>query len=179
MSDASFACGACHGNPRQVSFLAQTLAPAITPALAGAVAILHSLRVVRGGYKRKHHKSIFGSAMVPSEPPTQAGNLNSMPEYALSMIGKVTILLGFGGDHVEAIKSANQLDQPLSGVSTNTKGVAYLIGDDASERCQNVGGVSLSFRIWQAGFPLVLSRAEPGSTSSDRTQDAVDGSADF
>ena len=69
------------------------------------------------------------------------------------MIGKVVVLLSFGGDHVEAIKSANQLGQPLSGVSTNIKGVAYLIGDDASERCQNVGGVSLSLRIWQTGFP--------------------------
>ena len=102
----------------QLSFLAQTLASAITPALAGAVAILHSLRVVWGGYKRRHHKSIFGSAMVPSEPPTQAGNLNSMPDYAL--------LLSLGG---EAIKTATQLGQPLSGVSANTNDFADLVGD--------------------------------------------------
>ena len=59
----------------QMSFLARALVSAITPALAGAVAILHSLHSVCEGYKRKRHESILGSAMVPSDPP---GNLNSM-----------------------------------------------------------------------------------------------------
>ena len=47
--------------------------------------------------------------------------------------------LSLGGDHVGTIKSANQLGQPLSGVSPNTNDFAYPIGD-LSGHCQKRSG---------------------------------------
>ncbi|KAF8807805.1 cytoskeleton assembly control protein [Phlegmacium glaucopus] len=97
------------------------------------------------------------------ESPTQAGNLNSTPEYTLSMIEKslnnatefATIynlyLSGeVGGDHVEVIKSANEFAQSLSDVLINTKGITRLASDDdASDKIINVaksaGDVGLRF----------------------------------
>ena len=77
------------------------------------------------------------------ESLTQAGNLNSTPEYTLSMIEKATnnatdfatiynlYLAGEeGGDHVEVIKSANEFAQALSDVLLNTKGITRLASDD-------------------------------------------------
>ena len=63
------------------------------------------------------------------------------------MIGKVTVLLSLGGDHVEAIKSANEPSQP-----PNTKDLPISSVISLSI-AKNIGGVSLSLRIWQAGFP--------------------------
>ena len=73
-------------------------------------------------------------AIYELESPTQAGNLNSTPEYTLSMIEKTTnnatefatvflLYLGgeVGGDHVEVIKTANELVQSLSDVLINTR----------------------------------------------------------
>jgi len=90
-------------------------------------------------------------AIYELESPTQAGNLNSTPEYTLSMIEKATnnatefatvflLYLGgeVGGDHVGVIKTANEFAQSLSDVLVNTKGVTRLIGDDASERLVSV-----------------------------------------
>lgn len=77
------------------------------------------------------------------ESPSQAGNINSTPEYTLSMIEKAvsnatefatiySLYLGgeVGGDHVEVIKSANEFAQSLSDVLINTKGITRLASDD-------------------------------------------------
>lgn len=82
-------------------------------------------------------------AIYELESPSQAGNLNSTPEYTLSMIEKAVnnatefatiynLHLGgeVGGDHVEVIKSANEFAQSLSDVLTNTKGITRLASDD-------------------------------------------------
>jgi hypothetical protein len=84
------------------------------------------------------------------ESPAQAGNLNSTPEYTLSMIEKATnnatdfamiynlYLSGeAGGDHVEVIKSSNELAQSLADVLTNTKGITRLADDDVSDKIIN------------------------------------------
>ncbi|KAF9056600.1 ANTH domain-containing protein [Panaeolus papilionaceus] len=102
-------------------------------------------------------------AIYELESPTQAGNLNSTPEYTLSMIEKAlnnatefaTIynlyLSGdVGGDHVEVIKSANEFAQSLSDVLINTKGITRLASDDdAADKIINVarsaGDVGLRF----------------------------------
>jgi hypothetical protein len=91
-------------------------------------------------------------AIYELESPTQAGNLNSTPEYTLSMIEKAVnnatefatiynLYLGggVGGDHVEVIKSANEFAQSLSEVLINTKGITRLASDDdASDKIINV-----------------------------------------
>ena len=102
-------------------------------------------------------------AIYELESPTQAGNLNSTPEYTLSMIEKslnnatefatiYNLYLGgeVGGDHVEVIKSANEFAQSLSDVLINTKGISRLASDDdASDKIINVaksaGDVGLRF----------------------------------
>ena len=59
----------------------------------------------------KHHKSIFGLTIVPSKSSThRKSDGASQPRQ-------------------QPRRSANELGQPPSGVSANTKGVAYLIGD--------------------------------------------------
>ncbi|KAH9937310.1 cytoskeleton assembly control protein [Fomitopsis serialis] len=81
------------------------------------------------------------------ESPATAGNLNSTPEYTLSMIEKAmnnatefatvfNLYLGgeVGGDHVDVIKGANELAQSLSDVLINTKGITRLVGDDSADK---------------------------------------------
>ena len=91
-------------------------------------------------------------AIYELESPTQAGNLNSTPEYTLSMVEKAVnnatefatvynLYLGgeLGGDHVEVIKSANEFAQSLADVLINTKGITRLASDDdASDKIINV-----------------------------------------
>ncbi|KAL6298702.1 ANTH domain-containing protein [Sparassis latifolia] len=85
------------------------------------------------------------------ESPAQAGNLNSTPEYTLSMIEKAinnatefaTIFNAYlggelGGEHVEVIKGANELAQSVSDVLVNTKGITRLVSDDVSDKLVNV-----------------------------------------
>ncbi|KAI0094319.1 cytoskeleton assembly control protein [Irpex rosettiformis] len=90
-------------------------------------------------------------AIYELESPAQTGNLNSTPEYALSMIEKAisnatdfamvfNLYLGgeVGGDHVEVIKGANELAQSLADVLINTKGITRLVSDEDSEKLVNV-----------------------------------------
>ncbi|PFH54873.1 hypothetical protein AMATHDRAFT_72640 [Amanita thiersii Skay4041] len=102
-------------------------------------------------------------AIYELESPSQAGNLNSTPEYTLSMIEKAVnnatdfatiynlyLSGGMGGDHVDVIKSANEFAQSMSDVLTNTKGITRLASDDdASDKIINVaksaGDVALRF----------------------------------
>ncbi|EKM61342.1 uncharacterized protein PHACADRAFT_247886 [Phanerochaete carnosa HHB-10118-sp] len=86
-------------------------------------------------------------AIYELESPAQTGNLNSTPEYTLSMIEKAVnnatdfatifnLYLGgeVGGDHVDVIKGANELAQSLSDVLINAKGVTRLLGDEQVEK---------------------------------------------
>jgi hypothetical protein len=87
-------------------------------------------------------------AIYELELPGQAGNLNSTPEYVLSMIEKAqnsvgdfaTIFSLFaggepGGEHVEVIKSANDFAQTIADVLINVKGLTRLSeNDDASDK---------------------------------------------
>ncbi|GLB35928.1 putative cytoskeleton assembly control protein [Lyophyllum shimeji] len=102
-------------------------------------------------------------AIYELESPTQAGNLNSTPEYTLSMVEKAinnatefatiyNLYLGgeVGGDYVEVIKSANEFAQSLADVLINTKGITRLASDDdVSDKIINVaklaGDVGLRF----------------------------------
>ncbi len=97
------------------------------------------------------------------ESPSQAGNLNSTPEYTLSMIEKAVnnatdfatiynLYLGgeAGGDHVDVIKSANEFAQSMADVLINTKGITRLASDDdASDKIVGIakaaGDVGLRF----------------------------------
>lgn len=86
-------------------------------------------------------------AIYELESPAQTGNQNATPEYTLSMIEKAindatdfatvfNLHIGGedGGEHVEVIKSANELAQSLSEVLINTKGITRLIGDEAADK---------------------------------------------
>ena len=90
-------------------------------------------------------------AIYELESPAQTGNLNSTPEYTLSMIEKALsnatdfamifnlYLSGeVGGDHVEVIKGANELAQSLADVLINTKGITRLVSDEDSEKLVSV-----------------------------------------
>ncbi|GAA5854575.1 hypothetical protein JCM8547_004893 [Rhodosporidiobolus lusitaniae] len=79
------------------------------------------------------------------ESPSHDGNSNSTPEYTLSMIEKATtsatefamvfnlfLSRDKGGEHVEVIKTANNLAQSISEVLVNTKGLSRLAPDDAA-----------------------------------------------
>ena len=90
-------------------------------------------------------------AIYELESPAQAGNLNSTPEYTLSMIEKAVnnatefatvfnLYLGgeVGGDHVDVIKGANELAQSLCDVLINTKGITRLVSDEASDKLISV-----------------------------------------
>ncbi|KZT75000.1 hypothetical protein DAEQUDRAFT_16941 [Daedalea quercina L-15889] len=86
-------------------------------------------------------------AIYELESPATAGNLNSTPEYTLSMIEKAqnnatefatifNLYLGgeVGGDQVDVIKGANELAQSLSDVLINTKGITRLVSDESADK---------------------------------------------
>ena len=113
-------------------------------------------------------------AIYELESPTQAGNLNSTPEYTLSMIEKATnnatefatifnLHLGgdVGGDHVDVIKGANEFAQSLADVLINSKGITRLANDDdASDKIVNVakaaGDIGLRFFLNLQSYKLDL-----------------------
>ncbi|KAI0328524.1 cytoskeleton assembly control protein [Cubamyces sp. BRFM 1775] len=112
-------------------------------------------------------------AIYELESPAQAGNLNSTPEYTLSMIEKAinnatdfatvfNLYLGGepGGDHVEVIKGANELAQSLADVLINTKGITRLVEDDVSDKlinvAKNVGDVGLRTFLNLSSYKLEL-----------------------
>lgn len=82
-------------------------------------------------------------AIYELESPMHDGNLNSTPEYTLSMIEKATISAtefatvfnlflsrDRGGEHIEVIKTANNFAQSIAEVLGNTKGLSRLAADD-------------------------------------------------
>lgn len=113
-------------------------------------------------------------AIYELESPAQAGNLNSTPEYTLSMIEKAmnnatdlaavfNLHLGgeVGGEHVDVIKAANEFAQSLSDVLVNTKGVTRLANDDdAVDKIVNVakaaGDVGLRFFLNLQSYKMEL-----------------------
>ncbi|KAI5121175.1 hypothetical protein M0805_007172 [Coniferiporia weirii] len=113
-------------------------------------------------------------AIYELESPAQAGNLNSTPEYTLSMIEKAVnnatdfatvynlYLAGeVGGEHVDVIKTANEFAQSMTDVLANTKGITRLANDDdAVDRIVNVaktaGDVSLRFFLNLQSYKLDL-----------------------
>lgn len=129
------------------------------------------------------------------ESPTQAGNLNSTPEYTLSMVEKAVnnatefatiynlYLSGdVGGDHVEVIKSANELAHSLAEVLINTKGITRLASDDdASDKLINVaklaGDVGLRFFENLQTYKLDLlqpsQRKEVAMRNNSQTREAL------
>ncbi|EPQ60388.1 ANTH-domain-containing protein [Gloeophyllum trabeum ATCC 11539] len=109
------------------------------------------------------------------ESPTQAGNLNSTPEYTLSMIEKAinnatefaiifNLYIGgeVGGDHVDVIKGANELAQSLADVLISTKGVTRLADDEASDKlinvAKNAGDVGIRLFLNLQSYKLDLLR---------------------
>ncbi|KAH7909787.1 ANTH domain-containing protein [Hygrophoropsis aurantiaca] len=113
-------------------------------------------------------------AIYELESPTQAGNVNSTPEYTLSMIEKAinnatdfatifNLHLGgdIGGDHVDVIKGANEFAQVLADVLINSKGITRLANDDdASDKIVSVaksaGDVGLRFFLNLQSYKLDL-----------------------
>jgi len=113
-------------------------------------------------------------AIYELESPAQAGNLNSTPEYTLSMIEKAVnnatefattfnlYLEGEkGGDHVDVINGANEFAQSLSDVLTNVKGITRLTqNDEASDKlvavAKTAGEVGLRFFLNLQSYKLDL-----------------------
>lgn len=113
-------------------------------------------------------------AIYELESPSQAGNINSTPEYTLSMIEKAinnatdfatifNLHLGgdVGGDYVDVIKGANEFAQVLSDVLINSKGVTRLANDDdASDKivavAKTAGDVGLRFFLNLQSYKLDL-----------------------
>jgi hypothetical protein len=111
-------------------------------------------------------------AIYELESPTQAGNLNSTPEYTLSMVEKAlnnatefatifNLYLGgdVGGDHVDVIKGANEFAQSLADVLINSKGITRLANDeDASDKiiavAKAAGDVGLRFFLNVQSYKL-------------------------
>ncbi|KAG8219478.1 cytoskeleton assembly control protein [Butyriboletus roseoflavus] len=113
-------------------------------------------------------------AIYELESPSQAGNINSTPEYTLSMIEKgvnnatdfatvFNLHLGgdAGGDYVDVIKGANEFAQVLSDVLINCKGITRLANDDdASDKivlvAKTAGDVGLRFFLNLQSYKLDL-----------------------
>ncbi|KAF9225419.1 ANTH-domain-containing protein [Gyrodon lividus] len=113
-------------------------------------------------------------AIYELESPTQAGNINSTPEYTLSMIEKAinnatdfatvyNLHLGgdVGGDYVDVINGANEFAQVLSDVLSNSKGITRLANDDdASDKIVAVakmtGDVGVRFFLNLQSYRLDL-----------------------
>ncbi|KIK39735.1 hypothetical protein CY34DRAFT_807913 [Suillus luteus UH-Slu-Lm8-n1] len=113
-------------------------------------------------------------AIYELESPTQAGNINSTPEYTLSMIEKAInnatdfamvfnlhLSGDVGGDYVDVIKGANEFAQVLSDVLVNCKGVTRLANDDdASDKivavAKSAGDVGLRFFLNLQSYKLDL-----------------------
>ncbi|KAJ8522033.1 hypothetical protein ONZ45_g1358 [Pleurotus djamor] len=132
-------------------------------------------------------------AIYELESPTQAGNLNSTPEYTLSMIESAinnanefaTIyLLSLsgepGGEHVAVFKGANDLAQSVSEVLINTKGITRLASDDdAVDRMVNVaktaGDVVLRFFLNLQSYKMDLLQPKQRSDATMRNNVEVKG----
>jgi hypothetical protein len=132
-------------------------------------------------------------AIYELESPTQAGNLNSTPEYTLTMVEKAlsnatdfatvyNLYLGgeVGGDHVEVIKGANEFAQSLVDVLINSKGITRLANDDdASDKIIGVakaaGDVGLRFFLNLQSYKLDLLRPSQRKEVAMRNNGEVRG----
>ena len=112
------------------------------------------------------------------ESLAQAGNLNSTPEYMLSMIEKtvnnatafaMTFSLYLegekGSDYVDVIKGADQFAQSLSDLLTNVMGITRLIqNDETSDKlvavAKTAGDVGLRFFLNSQSCKLDFAPAE-------------------
>ncbi|KAG6332591.1 hypothetical protein ID866_6497 [Astraeus odoratus] len=134
-------------------------------------------------------------AIYELESPTQAGNINSTPEYTLSMIEKaINTATDFatifnlhlsgdvGGDYVDVIKGANEFAQVLSDVLVNTKGITRLANDDdASDKiiavAKTAGDVGLRFFLNLQSYKLDLlqptQRKEVSMRNNSETRTAL------
>ncbi|KIM70189.1 hypothetical protein SCLCIDRAFT_102287 [Scleroderma citrinum Foug A] len=134
-------------------------------------------------------------AIYELESPTQAGNINSTPEYTLSMIEKAintatdfaTIFNLYlsgdvGGDYVDVIKCGNEFAQVLSDVLVNTKGITRLANDDdASDKiiavAKTAGDVGLRFFLNLQSYKLDLlqptQRKEVAMRNNSETRTAL------
>ena len=134
-------------------------------------------------------------AIYELESPTQAGNINSTPEYTLSMIEKAintatdfaTIFNLYlsgdvGGDYVDVIKCGNEFAQVLSDVLVNTKGITRLANDDdASDEiiavAKTAGDVGLRFFLNLQSYKLDLlqptQRKEVAMRNNSETRTAL------
>lgn len=134
-------------------------------------------------------------AIYELESPSQAGNLNSTPEYTLSFIEKAmntanefatTFVLYLngeeGGDHVDVIKGSNELAQSLADVLINTKGITRLASnDEASDKliatAKAAGDIGLRFFLNLQSYKLDLvkphQREEILARNSGETRSAL------
>lgn len=132
-------------------------------------------------------------AIYGLESMTQGGNLNSTPEYTLSMIEKsvnnatdfATIynlyLSGdVGGDHVAVIQGANEFAQSLADVLLNTKGITRLASDDdASDKiisiAKSAGDVGLRVFLNLQSYKLDLLQPNQRKDVAMRSNSEVRG----
>lgn len=132
-------------------------------------------------------------AIYELESLTQTGNVNSTPEYTLSMVEKAVnnatdfatvynLYLGSeaGGDHVDVIKAANEFAQSLSDVLINTKGVTRLaIDDDASDKLIGIakaaGDVGLRFFLNLQSYKLDLLQPNQRKDVATRNNSEIRG----
>ncbi|KAE9400571.1 ANTH-domain-containing protein [Gymnopus androsaceus JB14] len=132
-------------------------------------------------------------AIYELESLTQAGNLNSTPEYTLSMIEKAmnnanefstiyNLYLGEeeGGEHVDVIKSANEFAQSLADVLINTKGVTRLASDDdASDKligmAKNSGDIGLRFFMNLQSYKVNLLKPSQRTDVAMRSNSEIRG----
>jgi len=106
-------------------------------------------------------------AIYELESPAQAGNLNSTPDYTLSVIEKAVnnatefattfnlYLEGEkGGDYIDVINGANEFAQSLSDVLTNVKGITRLTqNDEASDKLVAVAKTAGDVGLWFLVLP--------------------------
>ncbi|KAI3627630.1 SLA2 [Malassezia furfur] len=134
-------------------------------------------------------------ALYGLEAPTASGNTAATPEYVLSMIEKgqasanefaavfsLHLEQQAGGDHVDVIRTANQLAQAAAETLTSYKGILRFARDeDSMERLTNlgidVGGVLL--RVFLNLQSFRLAGMSPAQRANVATQQNVQANQAF